>query len=245
MRRFYDEDLSEHSTRVEIKGEEFHHLKKVLRLAPGAGVLLFNGRGLELSGKVEEVGRDSASVAIAGSSRGERESPLDFVLLQALLKGDRPEFIIQKATELGIREVCFYNTSRTIPRVSADKEASRQARWRKAAIEAAKQCGRTVLPEIVYAPDIKGALKGHDRNLKLLLWEKEGATGLKEALKGARGMEGVSVLVGPEGGLSPGEAAEAISAGFVKVGLGPRILRAETAALAIMSIFQHALGDLG
>ncbi|MBE7414016.1 MAG: 16S rRNA (uracil(1498)-N(3))-methyltransferase [Deltaproteobacteria bacterium] len=245
MRRFYKEDLSERSTRVDIAGEEFYHLKKVLRLAQGVQVFLFNGKGLELSGKIEEVGKGSASVIIEGSSRGERESPLGFVLLQALLKGDRPEFIIQKATELGIREVCFYNTSRTIPRVSADKEASRQARWKKTAVEAAKQCGRTVLPEINFAPDLKGALKGHDDNLKLLLWEKEGAAGLKDALKGARGKSGISVLVGPEGGLSPGEAAEATGAGFVKAGLGPRILRAETAALAIMSIVQHALGDLG
>lgn len=245
MRRFYKEDLTEHSTCVEIVGEEFYHLKRVLRLEAGSAVLLFNGKGLELSGRIEDVGRGSASVIIEGSSKGERESPLDFVLLQALLKGDRPEFIIQKATELGIREVCFYNTSRTIPRVSPDKEASRQARWKKVAIEAAKQCGRTVLPEVILAPDLKSALKGHDENLKLLLWEKEGGAGLKEALQGARGKYGVSVLVGPEGGLSPGEAAEALGAGFVKAGLGPRILRAETAALAVMSIVQHALGDLG
>ena len=241
MRRFFKEGLSAQAREVELDGEEFHHLKKVLRLSPGDSVSLFNGRGLALSGRIGSIGRSSAIITIEGPEEGRSESPVKIILLQALLKGDRPDFIVQKATELGAMEVCFYLTPRTVPRVDAETKEKKRGRWRKIAIEAAKQCGRDVLPEVSIARDLRDALSTHDQGLRIQLWEKEGGLSIKEALSPH---DLITVLVGPEGGLSAEEAEDAERAGFKKVNFGPRILRAETAAIAVISVVQHALGDL-
>lgn len=241
MRRFFKEGLSQEAREVELDGEEFHHLKKVLRLSPGDSVALFNGRGLALAGSIESIGKSSAKISIIGPEEGNKESPVKIVLLQALLKGDRPDFIVQKATELGATEVCFYLTPRTVPRVDAETKEKKRGRWRKIAIEAAKQCGRSVLPEVSIARDLRDALSTHDQGLRLQLWEKEGGASIKEALSPH---DLITVLVGPEGGLSVEEAEDAERAGFRKARFGPRILRAETAAIAVISVVQHALGDL-
>ncbi len=241
MRRFFKEGLSRDAREVELDGEEFHHLKKVLRLSANDPVTLFNGIGLVLSGRVETIGKSSARIAVTGREEAGQESPVKIVLLQALLKGDRPDFIVQKATELGAAGVYFYLTPRTVPKVDSEAAEKKFARWRKIAIEAAKQCGRDVLPEIRLAKDLREATSGH-QGLKLQLWEKDGGVSIKEALSGAH--ETVALLVGPEGGLSTDESAEAEKAGFTRVSFGPRILRAETAAIAAISVVQHALGDL-
>lgn len=242
MRRFFKEGISGNERDVELDGEEFHHLKKVLRLSTGDGVSLFNGKGLVLSGKIESIGKSAATITIEGMEEGQRESPVKIVLLQALLKGDRPDLIVQKATELGAAGICFYLTPRTVPRLDADSAEKKLIRWRKIAIEAAKQCGRGVLPEIDLAKGLEEALAYGNRGLMIQLWEQEGATGLKEALSSAH--DAVTALVGPEGGLSIEESREAERAGFKKVSMGPRILRAETAAVAIIAVVQHVLGDL-
>lgn len=243
MRRFFLEDIDEATERAELSGDEFSHLKRVLRLGPGDEVSVFNGRGLELEARIEAVGGRSARLVVTGRAGTERESPLEIFLLQALLKGDRPEFIVQKATELGVKGVCFYSTERTVSKVSAENAGRKVARWKKAAIEAAKQCGRAVLPEITLEPDLKAAASACRAGLRLLLWEKDGARSLRELLSGER-PSGAAIIVGPEGSLSDDDAAAAVRAGFVKVSLGPRTLRAETAAIAAAAAVQFAFGDL-
>lgn len=259
MRRFFVEDIREDSPKAVVKGEEFAHLKKVLRLNRGDQVALFDGRGLELKGVIESVGKDSAVVSIVGMAGGRRESPLELTLIQGLTKGFKPEFIIQKATELGVSEVCFYSSGRSIPSLSAEKALERERRWRKVAIGAAKQCGRAVIPGVGFFKDLKAALAGRTGVLKLVLWEGEGGAGgaggmsvarlerkgMGEALKEILKYEGVLILIGPEGGFPEEELREAINDGFRPVGLGPRVLRAETAALSALSIIQYEIGDMG
>ncbi|MBI5643083.1 MAG: 16S rRNA (uracil(1498)-N(3))-methyltransferase [Deltaproteobacteria bacterium] len=238
IRRFFVEDIKETSASARIAGAEFTHLKKVLRLAAGDTAAVFNGRGLELTGVIESIGRDSAEVRITGRAEGVKESPVEIALLQGALKGDKPEFIVQKATELGIKEVCFYTTGRTVPEL---KGSGKEKRLGRAAIEAAKQCGRPVLPR-VRVTDYKDAISGYTDFFKLILWE--GAeTGLKEALRDADAKK-IAVLVGPEGGFSAEDVELARLSGFKVASLGARILRAETAAMAILSILQYELGDL-
>lgn len=244
MRRFFLEEIDESAKKAEVTGEEFIHLKKVLRLGPGDDAAIFNGKGLELFGKIESIGQRSAVISIEGRSEKAVESALDLVLLQGLLKGDRPEFIVQKATELGLTGICFYTTARTVPRVDGEGAEKKLLRWKKAAIEAAKQCGRTTLPRITLASGLKEAVQGSKAELKLLLWEKEGTASLGERLEG-RSPRSAALLVGPEGGLSEDEAMAAEEAGFLKAGMGPRILRAETAAVAASAIVQYAFGGLG
>lgn len=242
MRRFFIEDMDEGAKTVRITGGEFTHLKKVLRLSKGSRVALFNGKGAEICGTVETVGRDYAEIKAEGRSTVQRESPLRVVILQGLLKSDKPEFIIQKATELGAACVTFYTTARTVPLAP---NRAREARWRKVAIEAAKQCGRTVLPEITVAGDLAKALAGEEGLLKLALWEgSNGSRGIKDVVREGIAAKGAVVLIGPEGGFSEEDVEAAEKAGFISVGLGPRILRAETAAVAALSIVQYELGDL-
>lgn len=244
MRRFFLEDIDGSTKEAEITGEEFTHLKKVLRLGPGDSAAIFNGRGLELFGRIESIGQRSAKITIEGRSEGRRESPLGLVLLQGLLKGDRPEFIVQKATELGLTAICFYTTARTVPRVDGEGVEKKLLRWKKAAIEAAKQCGRSTLPLVTLVPGLREAVQETKAGLKIVLWEKEGAASLKDLLSG-KAPETAALLIGPEGGLSDEDVMLAEGAGFQKAGMGPRILRAETAAVAAAAIVEYAFGGLG
>jgi 16S rRNA (uracil1498-N3)-methyltransferase len=253
MRRFFVEGMTDGQKTVTITGDEFVHLRNVLRLAPGAEVSLFDGKGLELRGAIASMGRSSAEVRIEGRAEPAGESPLGLVLLQGLLKGDRPELIVQKATELGARAVFFYTTSRTVPDFEkgergGDWRDGRKAgwklkRWRRAAIEAAKQCGRATVPAIGL-DDFRGALGRGATGLKLLLKE-EGGISLRDALRDREAGSSLTALIGPEGGLALEEAAEAEALGFVGVTMGPRVMRAETAALAALSVLQYELGDMG
>lgn len=244
MRRFFIEDIDESSTSVRVKGEEFIHLKKVLRLKAGSVVAVFNGKGLELTGVIESIGADSAAVKIEGRTEAKKESPVKIILLQGLVKGEKPELIVQKATELGVSEVHFYSTSRTVPIISEEKSRDKTLRLRKITIEAAKQCGRTAIPLLSFV-DLDEALKLGGA-LKLLFWEGEKSRGIKEIIKRPlpSPLGEVIILTGPEGGLSEEDASKAVSKGFISVGLGPRVLRAETAAIAAVSILQYELGDM-
>lgn len=246
MRRFFVTEISKDSQLATISGDEFIHLKKVLRLSEGASVELFNGAGLTLTGTIISIEKTSATIRIDGRSEGKRESRLDVVLLQGMLKGEKPELIIQKATELGVSGVVFYSTARTVPVVRAEKTEGKLKRWRKVAVEAAKQCGRDTLPALS-STTFGEALEGR-RGLKVMLWEGHGGSaatgGFKEALKRPEAKDGVVILVGPEGGFSEDEVAAAQNRGFIPVGLGPRVLRAETAAIAAVSAVQYELGDM-
>jgi len=244
MRRFYIEDISEDASRVEVRGTEFLHMSRVLRLRQGAVVALFNGAGLELIGKVEGIFKDHAVVLVETATWQAGESKLKTTLIAGLVKADKPEFIIQKSTELGVTELVFYPADRSITSVDADKAGQRLIRWRRVAIEAAKQCGRTVVPRLILAPDMQTAISGLDGMLKLILWESEKEKGLNDVLNGTSSEKGVAFLVGPEGGFTGQEVEAARMAGFVSISLGPRILRAETAAIVMLAIVQHGRGDM-
>jgi 16S rRNA (uracil1498-N3)-methyltransferase len=255
MKRFFVEEISAESEFADIKGDELRHLRGVLRLTKGAEVSLFNGKGLELTGVVESFGRGSARVRVEGEKVSASESPLAITLLQGLVKGDKPEFVVQKATELGVKEVIFYTTLRTVPVIDGERVGKKLARLKRVSVEAAKQCGRSHLPGIDIT-DFKRAVRDRPGRLKLLL-EKGSVINrmvlehapLNEALRstaveGHRPGGGVVLLVGPEGGLSEKEVAGAVKQGFRPVSLGPRTLRAETAAVAALSIIQYELGDM-
>lgn len=252
MRRFFVEEIDADAEHATIKGTEFRHLKGALRLKPGTEVSLFNGKGLELEGVVTSVGKGSARVTVKGIIEVTTESPLEVTLLQGLVKGEKPEFIVQKATELGVKEVIFFTTPRTIPVFDSARKGKKISRWRRVSQEAAKQCGRSILPRIDIT-DFKSAIKGSPEGLKVLL-EKvpaaRGRPGLKRTLRSVsskrlRTGDRVIVLVGPEGGLTEAEVNAAIKEGFRVFSLGPRTLRAETAAVSALTIIQYELGDIG
>jgi len=245
MRRFFVEDMEKDSRHIEIKGAEFSHLKNVLRLKQGDAVICLNGRGFEFIGHIESILKNSAKVKTDTVRENKTESPLSLTLLQGLVKGDKPEFIVQKATELGAKEIIFYTTERTVPKFSEEKAGKRLERLRKVSIESLKQSERGFLPEIGFM-DFKNAIDSfRDKELKIIFYEDERKRHLRDVLKWHKEAKEAAVMVGPEGGFSGEEKDEAIRAGFIVAGLGPRRLRAETAAITVISILQYELGDAG
>lgn len=243
MRRFFSEDIIAGAASVRVSGDEFTHLKRVLRLKQGDPVAVFDGKGLEVTGRITAMETGYAIVSVEGTSTDRLESRRSVRLLQGLLKSDKPEFVIQKTTELGVAAITFFTTSRTVPLSNGTK--TKGTRWSKAAIEAAKQCGRTRLPMIAPVTAFKDAVTGCTEEIRLILWEGIGKTvTIKDALKDAGSDSSIAVAVGPEGGFSAEDIAVAETAGFIAVSVGPRILRAETAAIAALAIIQYESGDL-
>ncbi|MFQ5328999.1 MAG: 16S rRNA (uracil(1498)-N(3))-methyltransferase [Thermodesulfobacteriota bacterium] len=256
MRRFFVEGIKGDDRSVVITGEEFYHLARVLRLKRGAHVAIFDGRGLEMTGRVASIKADRAVVDVTGLRENSAESPLEITLLQGIAKGGRMEIIIQKGTEFGVSSIRPFSTERSVPKPGAAGSKRRLHRWKRVALEAAKQCGRGIIPAIEELAPLEEAIVGHGDCLKLVPWEMEKSRGIREVVEQyrqerAEGLEGqgkvakVVVLVGPEGGLSRESVEMAWREGFQPVTLGPRILRTETAAIAILALLQYALGDLG
>jgi 16S rRNA (uracil1498-N3)-methyltransferase len=247
MRRFFIDKQTIVDGVVVIEGELFRHLVTVLRLKVGARVTLADGDGGEYLGVL--VSQEGARVfvrleeTLATAASG---AILPITLFQGIPKGERMEMILQKGTELGAAGFVPFLSSRTIPRLSGDKAVARVRRWERIVMEAARQSRRPDIPEVGTIVTLTEALATARQEVRLLLWEGESEQGLKEVLAAApNAAVSVALLVGPEGGLSREEAGEAMAAGFIPVTLGPRILRTETAGLAVLSILQYVWGDVG
>jgi 16S rRNA (uracil1498-N3)-methyltransferase len=239
------------SGRVALGSEESRHLRDVLRLRVGDEAYVFDGRGREYASVVVETGRGAGAAVVEVRDEVEPprpESPLSLTLAVALLKGEKFDLVVQKATELGVAAVVPVVTRRADvrPRDASDL-ARRVGRWRRLALEAAKQSGRARVPAVAEPVELS-RLFGPDADAgarRLMFSERGGAT-LAEALRadGPVTTAATTALVGPEGGWDDSELAAARAAGWQIVTLGGRILRAETAALAVAALLQHLCGDL-
>jgi 16S rRNA (uracil1498-N3)-methyltransferase len=236
---------------VELSAEESRHLRDVLRLRAGDEAFVFDGEGREFACAVAEAGGRGARAArleVLRAVEPQRpESPLDLTLAVGLLKGEKFDLVVQKATELGAAAVVPLVTKRADVRLRDERDAaSRVERWRRLALEAAKQSGRARLPVVgppATFPDFVAAppRAGESR----LLFAERGGRPFDAAAGGAGAPAAVRALVGPEGGWDDAELAEASERGWLLVTLGGRTLRAETAALAVAAILQHRFGDIG
>ncbi len=224
--------------RVKLTADQSRHLLTVLRLAPGAEIEVFDGAGgrfrAVLAGQDLEIG---ARLATDGRK-------MDVVLVQALAKGEKMDLIVQKATELGVTRIVPLTADRAVVRLDADRGRSRAERWRRIAQEASRQCGRADVPRIDEPRGWDGvfALAREEDRRALLLDPEERELRLGAA---ARGVSRLLLAVGPEGGFSGEEKAVAAQATFVPVGLGPLVLRSETAGLAALAVVLHVNGELG
>ena len=246
MRRFMAPDAGLSGETVRIEGDLFRHMVKVLRLKIDTRVRLADGRGAECAGIIREIGRDHLTVAVeerraAAPSGGTPR----ITLIQGLPKGEKMELILQKGTELGVSEVVPFQADRSVSRIPADRQDERLRRWQRIAAEAARQAGRPDIPTVRLARGMDEAVRDGDHDLKLLLWEEERATTLKGAMADQPRPASIAVIVGPEGGLAAAEAETARNSGFIPVTLGRRILRTETAGIALIAILQYLFGDLG
>lgn len=243
MTRFHVRAEAVSGEQVSFDAEEAHHLARVRRLGPGDVVQAVDGQGLELTVLLTRVGPRGAEGAIVRRAGRVSESPLDLTLAQGIPKGDKLERIIRMATELGVSRIVPLVTEYTIARAEPARWSRRLVRCQRVAREASKQSGRSIIPE-VERPRALTEWLGEPPSPGLLLccWEGERA-GLGAVLP-AGGVERVTVVVGPEGGLSEGEVARLRSAGAVVASLGPRILRTETAGPVVLALLQARYGDL-
>ncbi len=227
---------------VELPEHTAHHAREVLRLRAGAAVRIFDGAGAEFAAVLHEVSRRVVSARIGRAAVAVPESPLRLVLAVSPLKGDRMEVVIQKTTELGVSEIWPVVTDRTDAAARPALHGARVERWERVASGAAEQCGRAVVPRIAPTTTLGGLLAQPFDGLPVALFESPGHPALTTLARAASGS--VLLLVGPAGGFEPAEMDRLQAAGFRPASLGPRILRAETAALAAVAITQASCGDL-
>jgi 16S rRNA (uracil1498-N3)-methyltransferase len=219
-----------------------HHVRDVLRLRRGDAVHVFDGAGHEFEGHLQEVSRREVGVHLGGAVETLPEPTLRVVLALSPLKGDRMELVIQKATELGVAQIRPVVTARTDAIARPALHGTRQERWEKVASGAAEQCGRAVVPAIAPTATLSDLAAAVLPDTRLVLVETPGAP----ALRSVPPPDGAVVLVvGPAGGWETREVEQLADAGFRAVSLGPRILRAETAAIAAVTAAQALWGDLG
>lgn len=224
-----------------ITGQAVDHVGRVLRMQAGDAISLFNGDGNHYEGRLLEVGKRELRVAVESSEPAGNESPLPLVLVQGVARGDKMDFIVQKATELGVAAIVPVTTERSEVKLDAGRAEKRLAHWQAVAVGACEQSGRAVVPLVsptVALPTWLSSL-GDDGRRRLALMPGESHRIGELALDGA----GAYLVVGPEGGLGQRDVDALSLAGFSGVQLGPRILRTETAGLAALAALQSAYGD--
>lgn len=241
MIRLHRESALDQNAVVLVDGEEAHYLSRVLRIEPGETIAFFWGDGKDHLYQVETVERRGVVLSFVRSDPNRADPPLSLTLVQAMPKAGKLDDIIRGAAALGVSRIIPFNAVRSIGRGDARKTERR----RKIAAEAARQCGRTTVPAILDpARNLEEALEAAGSARGLFFWE-ESRESLSELLGQLAGEKLLTLVCGPEGGLTEEEAAIARAAGLACASLGPRILRAELAPLAALTAVQMTLGDMG
>lgn len=239
-RLYFPDEVSAHGT-AEIRADAAHYLTRVLRLQSGDEVTLFDGRGGEYAAQVTAVSKHAVHLRVGERTLVDRESPLELRVAQSLSSGERMDYTVQKAVELGVARIQPIATERSVVHLDAQRAAKRVAHWQAVAVAACAQCGRNRVPEVApvmsYAAWL-GQLAG-ESSLRLML-SPAGAGGLRSVQRPAGA---VWLLCGPEGGLTAVEEKTAEQIGFTGIKLGPRVLRTETAAVAALAAMQALWGD--
>lgn len=250
MRRFFITPEAISGNRAVIQGQEARHLATVLRLVPGDTVELVDGKGTMVKAEIETISPQNINLVIIEESSTKSESPVHITIAQGMLKDKKMDMLIRHLTELGICEWIPFVSSRSIPKPDSKRLMARMERWNKIAMEALKQCGRSVVPIIGKSVQFTEILEmGSDFDQKIAFWENA-ATPIACAREhgqkhGIEPPKRIIVMIGPEGGFSKEEIEAAKENGFTAYSLGPRILRAETASITAATLVQHFFGDLG
>lgn len=217
-----------------------HHAAHVLRLRSGDAVTLFNGAGGEYAARIIAIGKHDVTVAIERHDLVERESPLQVTLVQAVSSGERMDLTIQKAVELGVARIVPVESERSVVRLKGERAEKRVAHWQQVVVSACEQCGRNRIPEVSMISPLDVWLAAEERDAQRLVLLPGADTALRDL---PRPQKPIELLVGPEGGLTDTEADAARRAGYQPVRLGPRVLRTETAAPALLAALQVLWGD--
>lgn len=245
LRRIFSDARLRANADVTLRGDAANHVLRVLRLRRGDELVLFDGSGSDYAGEITRIGRDDVTVSVGAGREVRAESPLAITLLQGICRGPRMDTVIQKATELGVSRIEPVLAERSVVRLGDERAGRKQEHWLRVAIAAAEQSGRSRIPEVAEPRKFEDAVPAmverqaapHAR----LLLDPGGAS-----IRGLGALApAVTLLVGPEGGLTEAERRLAADFGFSAVRLGPRILRTETAPLAALAVLQFLAGDLG
>jgi 16S rRNA (uracil1498-N3)-methyltransferase len=224
---------------LQLDDEAANHVGRVLRMQPDQALQLFNGDGNNYGATITEVSKKQVIVRITDVQANPVESPLQIHLGQAISRGDRMDFAIQKAVELGVTEITPLFTERCGVKLDGDRLIKRNEQWQKIAISACEQCGRSVIPTVHSAIPLAQWLSQQTNSLQLTLDPRASAT-----IKTLAASQHIRLVIGPEGGFTDAEVAATSQAGFTGIQLGPRVLRTETAALSAISALQLQFGDL-
>jgi 16S rRNA (uracil1498-N3)-methyltransferase len=236
--RIYHPDIIKVATTIILSDAAAKHVNQVLRLETGAQLTLFNGKGGEFSATIMQINKRSVEVLIGEYSPREVESPLQIHLAQAISRGEKMDFTIQKAVELGVTQITPLLTERCAIKLTPDRWEKKHAHWQAVIISACEQSGRNSIPVIHPPIEISKWLGKDQSGLKCVLHP-----GASHSLSSLPKTNEVTLLVGSEGGLSENELNSASSQQFLPIAIGPRILRTETAALAVISVLQSCWGD--
>lgn len=229
---------------MEITGDDAHHLMRVLRCKIGDTLTVADARRQAAEAEIVGFTARSVRLRLVRTLAADAEPPVRIALAQCLLKSDKMDWVVQKAVELGVDRIYPVASENCVVRYDAEKCAARRLKWQKIAAEAAKQCGRGAVPPVEAVQPLTALFESTQDLRRLFCYEREDTLGLRAALTG-EDAAGYLLLIGPEGGFSPQEAALCRRSGAAAVSLGPRILRAETAALAALSAALYEKGDLG
>jgi len=238
-RIYTPQPLTPNST-LALDAEAAHHVGRVLRMQSGDALILFNGDGNEYPAAITSVDKKSVQVALEAANTIDRESPLTIHLAIAISKGERMDWVIQKATELGVTEITPLQTERVEVRLNNEREEKKLSHWQAIAISACEQCQRNRIPTINSSQSLSSWLDSVNAEAKFVLHHRS-----EVALESyAQKPRSVALLIGPEGGLSEAEIILAEKKDFAPLRLGPRVMRTETAPIAALSILQFLWGDL-
>jgi len=237
--RFFCPTLVASQKQLTLPEAVHRHAIQVLRLKPGAVVTLFDGNGLEFEATLTEVERKRSVVELGQQLATQVESPIKITLLQGISRGERMDFAIQKAVELGVNHIVPVVTERCNVQLSADRKEKRSQHWQGVMTSACEQSGRSILPVLDEVKDLATVMQHDDDSLKLVL-DPQAETGFRDLAQPQQ----LTLLIGPEGGLTDNEIATAKLMGFTAVKFGPRILRTETASTAALAVVQTLWGDL-
>ena len=243
MHHFFVDPSSIEEGIVRIVGTDLNHMKNVLRMKPGEEVLISDGTGKDYNCQVKEYGAEEGILVILSENADSRELPSRIWLFQGLPKADKMELIIQKAVELGAYEIIPVETKRCVVKLDGKKAAKKVERWQQIAESAAKQSKRMLIPNVHQVLSFKEALKyAESMDIRLIPYElAKGMQETKEILAAIEQGQSIGIFIGPEGGFEEKEVETAISEGAKPITLGKRILRTETAGLAILSVLMFQL----
>lgn len=246
MRRFFIKQSETAGPISVITGTDAKHIKKVLRLKRGDIITLFDGTGNEYEAGIISLSADGVNVSIIRSFPSTTESPIQIIVAQAFLKQKKMDNLVRQLTELGITKWIPFISKRSVPRPDNKRLADRTNRWKKISKEALKQSNRGRIMEIGPTVSFEDTFNiSKQSNLKIAFWENESKPVNLALVQSNRDFNNIFILIGPEGGFTSQEIEKAKACGFITASLGPRILRAETAAIAASVLIQYLFGDIG